>query len=560
MTIDIKTSYNNLTKIFNQLFGGCYVTVKRQLKDICSELNHNNNTSINPNKYQLDYSLSKKQSKFIPMPPPNITGKLHMGHALFLTIQDSLNRFYSSTGHSVLWLSGLDHAGLATHDKIIEYMINHNCNDYHIASSYIEQIHSDIILKQIYQMGAAPFGWNEDKQPYIYTLNKTYQTFVLEVLQCLKEDGLLHYNNDNFYLNMDELANELLADIGCNLEEESEAIIKITPKQEIGKLKHFLMNIEQWNISRNIAWGTPFPYDSNLNLIDNDNPNKQSLDTWFNSSLYPIASLLTMWHENINNVQNQYLSFQDILDKFYPAELIETGADILFFWCARMLMIGHYVYKNQHRIALLKNYKIQSKYPFYKIYLHGLIRDKQNRKFSKSLGNGIDPLDLIQQYESQYPIKDALRWTLITKTGPAEDMKFSHNDANLFAAFKLMNKIWNAGKFFYHYCQQNNVRYQNPMNNKHLFKNIQNINTIINNFVYQMDNYQFLIAAKQLEHEFKSWFCDDWIESNKSDIQNGNNMILQEGLYIYLQFIIMFSCFCPFITKYILDDLYDNPS
>lgn len=100
--MNIKPSYNNLTKIFNQLFGGSYDTVKRQLKDICSELNHNNNTSINPNKYQLDYSLSEKQSKFIPMPPPNITGKLHMGHALFLTIQDSLNRFYSSTGHSVL--------------------------------------------------------------------------------------------------------------------------------------------------------------------------------------------------------------------------------------------------------------------------------------------------------------------------------------------------------------------------------------------------------------------------------------------------------------------------
>ena len=76
-------------------------------------------------------------------------------------------------------------------------------------------------------------------------MNKTYQTFVLEVLQCLKEDGLLHYNNDNFYLNMDELANELLADIGCNLEEESEAIIKITTKQEIGKLKHFFNRLRE---------------------------------------------------------------------------------------------------------------------------------------------------------------------------------------------------------------------------------------------------------------------------------------------------------------------------
>ena len=189
------------------------------------------------------------------MPPPNITGKLHMGHALFLSIQDSLNRFYLSTHQKSLWLAGLDHAGLATHEKIMQYMENNSCDDYEMATKYIESTHSQIILKQIQQIGAIPYSWNESRTPYIYTLNPIYQQFTLEVLNCLKEDGLIHYkpskdNNepDNFALNINNLAQELLMDIDNGL-------ISITPKKEIGKLRNFLINIEEWNISRRYIMG-----------------------------------------------------------------------------------------------------------------------------------------------------------------------------------------------------------------------------------------------------------------------------------------------------------------
>ena len=505
--------------------------------------------------YKLDYQ-SQNSSKFIPMPPPNITGKLHMGHALFLSIQDSLNRFYLSTHQKSLWLAGLDHAGLATYEKIIQYMENNACDDYETATKYIESTHSQIILKQIQQIGAIPYSWDENNTPYIYTLNSIYQQFTLEVLNCLKEDGLIQYipsrdtnEPDNFALNINILAQELLMDIDNGL-------ISITPKKEIGKLRNFLINIEEWNISRDISWGTKFPYDEQLNKIETSN---KSLDTWFNSSLYPIASLLTMWHDDMGDIKQQYGSFQDLLDEYYPAELIETGADILFFWCAKMLMMCNYIYQNQDRISLLSNCKIKQKYPFYKIYLHGLIRDKQNRKFSKSLGNGIDPLDLIDEYKQQYPIQDGVRWTLMTKTGAAEDMKFSTNDNQLFSSFKLMNKIWNAGRFFYGYCEQNN--YQFNMENLNPIKNddYDKIQNIMEQFVTNMNNFNFLITAKDLEHQFKSWFCDIWIEENKKQIQNGDNIVLQQGMYIYLQFIIMFSCFCPFMTDIILSDLYPLP-
>ena len=168
-------------------------------------------------------------------------------------------------------------------------------------------------------------------------------------------------------------------------------------------------------------------------------------------------------------------------------------------------------------------------------------------------------MDLIDEYKQQYPIQDALRWTLMTKTGAAEDMKFSTNDNQLFSSFKLMNKIWNAGKFFYGYCEQNN--YQFNMENLSPMKNddYDKIQNIMDQFVTNMNNFNFLIAAKDLEHQFKSWFCDIWIEENKKQIQNGDNIVLQQGMYLYLQFIIMFSCFCPFMTDIILSDLYPLP-
>ncbi len=97
----------------------------------------------------------KKLNKYIPMPPPNITGKLHMGHALFLTIQDSLSRFYKTCDYNTLWLPGLDHAGLATHDKIIAYQKENTCS-YEEASHYISSTHKEIILKQIQKLGALP--------------------------------------------------------------------------------------------------------------------------------------------------------------------------------------------------------------------------------------------------------------------------------------------------------------------------------------------------------------------------------------------------------------------
>lgn len=439
------------------------------------------------------------------MPPPNITGKLHMGHALFLTIQDSLTRFYKSCHHTTLWLPGLDHAGLATHDKIIAYQKEINCS-YETASQYISSTHKEIILKQIQKMGALP-----DWDLLTYTMDTDYQEFTLSIIKLLNEDNLIYFKDGQFYIKLQDLAKELIHDI-------NNETIKITPKTEIGSLLHFLNNIEDWCISRQIPWGSNLPLTQDLQF-NPDFISGNSLDTWFNSSLWPIACLLKN---------------PELIDKFYPAQLIETGADILFFWCARMLMMGNYIHKNQERL----NMNIPSKYPFYDIYLHGLIRDKHNRKFSKSLGNGIDPLDMIDKYSA-----DSLRLFLITRTGPAEDMKFNEND--LLSYQKFMNKIWQASKFFSMYAEQYSIE---KLNSSISFEH-EKLKEIELQFINYMNKYQFIEAARFIQHEFKSWFCDNWIEENKKSIQEGNIKSIQEGIFLLEQMLCMLNPFCPFITS-----------
>lgn len=442
------------------------------------------------------------------MPPPNITGKLHLGHALFLTIQDSLIRFYKMCGHKTLWLPGIDHAGLATHDKIIQYQEQTQCN-YEQASKYIFNSHKDIIIKQIQKLGALP-----DWSLLTYTMDKDYQDFALKLFDLLNEDGRIYIHKNQYYLNIRDLAQELKKDI------ENE-IIKIIPKTEIGALLNFLNNIEDWCISRQIPWGIPIPLDETKN---------NTLDTWFNSSLWPIACL----------IKNP-----ELIEKFYPATLIETGADILFFWCARMLMMGNYIYKNQERLGLF----IKSKYPFYTIYLHGLIRDKQNRKFSKSLGNGIDPLEMIDKYGA-----DTLRLFMISRTGPAEDMKFNEND--LPATKKFMNKIWQSARFFSIYAQQAQME---KITFSTISFEIQNeeLKQIEQQFIHHMDNYQFIEAARFIQSYFKQWFCDKWIEENKQEIQTLNREKIKEGICILDKMLAMLHPFCPYITSEIKSQFFD---
>lgn len=440
------------------------------------------------------------------MPPPNITGKLHMGHALFLTLQDSLSRFYKNSGHPTLWLPGLDHAGLATYEKILKFQKKERLS-YEEASLKLAASHREIILNQITKIGALP-DWNS----LTYTLDPEYQGFALKILKLLFDDGRIYLKDNNIFLNIKDLAKELLEDLRSDE-------IEITPSYEIKNLTPFLENFEDWNISRQIPWGTPLPFEIKEGDIfwNSEGSNLGSLDTWFNSSLYPMAAL-------IKNPE---------LINFYPAELIETGADILFFWCAKMLMMSSYIFKNQEKL----NLKIKDKYAFRKIYLHGIIRDKNGEKFSKTLGNGIDPLDMIAKYGS-----DATRIFLATRTGPSEDIIFKEDDLIIYK--KFMNKIWQSARFFSMYAakaelEKISLNYTNPNNRK-----LEELQKIYSN---QMKEFKFLEASRIIHSEFKSFFCDSWIEQNKGKIQALDKSIITEGILILDQMLSMMEPFCPYI-------------
>lgn len=514
--------------LFIYPFGGCYVTVKRNLIQALPNLinqdeaaiyqswkTHNLHSHQTPSSFKFHYYQPQSEHRYIPMPPPNITGKLHMGHALFLTIQDSLTRFYKASGHDTLWLPGLDHAGLATHAKIEAYREETQCS-YKDASDYISQAHKSIILKQIESMGALP-----DWDYLTYTMNDSYQNFALDIFRLLCEDKKIHYAEGQYYLDMNELAAELLADI-------ENGTIQILPETEKGALLEFLKNIEPWCISRQIPWGLKMPADL-LQAINAQETQEHTLDTWFNSSLWPLACLMQQ---------------PELIDDFYPGKLIETGADILFFWCARMLMMGNYLYQNQHRLKDKNgdSIKLSQKYPFYTIYLHGIIRDKFGRKMSKSLGNGIDPLDMIAKYGT-----DALRLFIITRTGPAEDIKFNEND--LIGFKKFQNKIWQSARFLSLYASQAQMpkltqnSHDNPSWNNEELKALQLA------FCGHMENYEFLEASRLIHSQFKQWFCDQWIEQNKKDIQALSQDKINEGIWILNQMLTMLGIFCPFIAS-----------
>lgn len=430
------------------------------------------------------------------MPPPNITGKLHLGHALFLTIQDSLNRYYKNTNRESLWLPGLDHAGLATHDKIIKLMKEENLS-YKIASEIIEKKHKSTILNQIKSTGALP-----DWRYLTYTLE--YDSLLRSSLQLMKIQNRIKIKDGQTFLDLKDYSQKLLDELSD---------IKIIPEKKTKDLFPFLNNYQDWNISRDIPWGS--------NLLDNPN---QSLDTWFNSSFWCIATL------------NKYPELKD----FYPACILETGSDILFFWCARMLIISRWAYDNQTEL----NLHLPEKYCFSTIYLHGIIRDKNGEKMSKSKGNGIDPLEIIDKYGA-----DAMRLFLITRTGPAEDIIFDED--NLITYSHFINKIYQAGRFLSIYAHKNNISKISKL------EKTKNIEEIIEQFSNYMENYKFLEASRFIQSKFKSYFCDHWIENNKLAIRNGESNIIKEGISEFSYFLLMIESFCPFISEYLKDNFLD---
>ena len=238
---------------------------------------------------------------------------------------------------------------------------------------------------------------------------------------------------EQWFVKTKDIANDAIQAV------ETDAI-KFIPKNWDKTYFEWMYNIQDWCISRQIWWGHRIPawYDQEGNvyvgLSEKDVRVKNNLseeivlvqdedvlDTWFSSALWPFSTL--GWPEETSE-----------LKKFYPTSLLVTGFDIIFFWVARMIMMGLHV---------------QNEVPFKDILIHGLVRDSKGRKMSKSLGNTIDPLELSENHGA-----DALRFSLIEKASPGQDVPF--DEEWTVAAKKFGNKVWNAAKFVHLYTDKSN--------------------------------------------------------------------------------------------------------
>ncbi|GMB10826.1 MAG: valine--tRNA ligase [Candidatus Improbicoccus devescovinae] len=334
----------------------------------------------------------------------------------------------------------------------------------------------------------------------------------------------------------------------CKMAPLAEQAINIVKADEIQFVpKHFdriyfqwLTNIKDWCISRQLWWGHRIPawYCENCEhiTISRHTPNAcekcnsksinqdpDTLDTWFSSALWPFATL--GWPK-----KTKYWSF-------YPTDTLVTGYDIIFFWVARMIF---------------SSLKLTKKIPFSKVLIHGLVRDAHGQKMSKSLGNGIDPLDVIEKYGA-----DALRFALISGLTPGNDSRFSIEKIE--GARRFLNKIWNAARLIYLNTQDigknnNNFIYNtqkiSSWHNSWILSRFNNLTKI----VYEnLENFEYGIALQKLYSFFWDEFCDWYLEFAKFDFKISNTPISREtkniSVYILQNTLKLLHPFIPFITE-----------
>lgn len=296
----------------------------------------------------------------------------------------------------------------------------------------------------------------------------------------------------------------------------------------------WLENIEDWCISRQLWWGHRIPawyhnvtgeiyVGENAPIdIENWHQDEDVLDTWFSSALWPFSTL--GWPD----VES------DDYKRYYPTSLMVTGYDIIFFWVARMAFQG------QHFTEHL---------PFKDCLIHGLVRDEQGRKMSKSLGNGIDPLDVIDRYGV-----DSLRFFLTTNATPGQD--FRYVDSKVEACWNFINKIWNASRFVFMNCQ-NSISCELDMQLSAIDQWVLNkYNQTLAEVTLNMDRYELAIAGNALYNFVWDDFCSWYIELAKANLNSNDQTLVhstQQTLLFVLKGIIeMLSPFMPFV----MDEIY----
>ena len=339
------------------------------------------------------------------------------------------------------------------------------------------------------------------------------------------------YLSKQWFVKMKPLADDVL-----KAQENEETKINFYPKRFEKTFKQWLENIEDWCISRQLWWGHRIPvwYHKQTGEIyceveppkdiENYVQDEDVLDTWFSSALWPFSVL--GWPEETED-----------LKRYFPTSCMVTGYDIIFFWVARMAFSARHF---MHDV------------PFKDCLIHGLIRDEKGRKMSKSLGNGIDPIDLVNQYGC-----DALRLFLSTNSTPGLDMNYSTEKME--AGWNFINKLWNASRYVLMNCNgvyPHNLDTVNSDINNWI---INKLNICITNTTNNLDKYEFGIAGNEIMSFVWNDFCSMYIEFCKSALNSDDIKVKEETLntliYVLESILKLLHPFIPFVTEEIYQEI-----
>ena len=335
---------------------------------------------------------------------------------------------------------------------------------------------------------------------------------------------------EQWFVKMDEL-------IKPAVEAVKNGDIKLIPKRMEKTYFNWTDNIRDWCISRQLWWGHRIPAyycdECGEVVVAKKMPevcpkcgcthftqDPDTLDTWFSSALWPFSTL--GWPEQTED-----------LKYFYPTDVLVTGYDIIFFWVIRMIFSG---------------YEQMGERPFKTVLFHGLVRDSQGRKMSKSLGNGIDPLEIIDQYGA-----DALRLTLITGNAPGNDMRFYYEKVE--ANRNFANKVWNASRFIMMNMEGKEITIPAASELEPVDKWIlSKCNTLVKDVTENMENYDLGIAVQKVYDFIWDEFCDWYIEMVKPRLYNSDDAKSQNAALYTLKSVLIDALkllhpYMPFITE-----------
>ncbi|RDI44168.1 valine--tRNA ligase [Falsibacillus pallidus] len=664
-----------------------------------------------------------KEPYTIVIPPPNVTGKLHLGHAWDTTLQDILTRMKRMQGYDVLWLPGMDHAGIATQAKVEEKLRSQGTTRYDLgrekfveetwkwkeeyagfirkqwgklglgldysrerftldeglskavqevfvtlykkgliyrgeyiinwdpatktALSDIEVIHKDVqgafyhmrypladgsghieiaTTRPETMLGDTAVAVHPEDDRYKHLIGKTVilpitgreipivgddyvdmefgsgavkitpahdpndfeignrhnlaRILVMnedgsmndlagkykgmdrfdcrkQIVKDLQEDGVLFkiedhmhsvghsersgavvepYLSTQWFVKMKPLAEEAVK------LQESEEKVNFVPDRFEKTYLHWMENIHDWCISRQLWWGHRIPAwyhkETGEVHVDHEPPadienweqDNDVLDTWFSSALWPFSTM--GWPET------ESLDYQ----RYYPTNCLVTGYDIIFFWVSRMIFQG---------------LEFTDKRPFKDVLIHGLVRDEQGRKMSKSLGNGVDPMDVIEKYGA-----DSLRYFLSTGGAPGQDLRFSFEKVE--SVWNFANKIWNASRFAL--MNMDGMTYDEiDLSGKKSVADewiLTRLNETIENVTKLADKYEFGEVGRLLYNFIWDDFCDWYIEMSKLPL-NGDDEEAKKTTRSILAYVLdqtmrLLHPFMPFITEEIWQNLPHN--